>query len=125
MLDVLISGGRVVDGTGAPARSADVGLRDGRIAAIGTIDEPATRTVDASGRIVSPGFVDVHTHYDGQMQWDPWCSISGWHGVTSVALGNCGFGFAPVRPEERERSMLTMSRKIWLTANSPISTGSN
>ena len=66
--------------------------------------------LDADGLIVAPGFVDLHTHYDAQIQWDPWCTISGWHGVTSVALGNCGFGFAPVRPTERERAMLTMSR---------------
>ena len=66
--------------------------------------------IDADGAIVCPGFVDLHTHYDAQIRWDPWCTISGWHGVTSVVLGNCGFGFAPVRPDFRERSMLTMVR---------------
>jgi N-acyl-D-amino-acid deacylase len=109
--DVLIRGGTVVDGTRFPAFTADVGIRDGRIAAIGRLPAAgARRVLDADGAIVAPGFVDLHTHYDAQIQWDPWCSISGWHGVTSVALGNCGFGFAPVHPEQRERAMLTMSR---------------
>ena len=70
----------------------------------------ATKTIDATGLIVAPGFVDLHTHYDAQIYWDPYCSISGWHGVTSAVIGNCGFGFAPVRPDERDRSMLTMTR---------------
>jgi N-acyl-D-aspartate/D-glutamate deacylase len=109
--DVLIRGGTVVDGTRVPAFPADVAIRAGRIAKIGRIARAsAARVLDADGLIVAPGFVDLHTHYDAQIQWDPWCSISGWHGVTSVALGNCGFGFAPVRPAERERAMLTMSR---------------
>ena len=109
--DVLIRGGTVVDGTRFPAFTADVGVRGGRIDAIGKLSGAAARRVlDADGLVVAPGFVDLHTHYDAQIQWDPWCSISGWHGVTSVALGNCGFGFAPVHPAERERAMLTMSR---------------
>ena len=66
--------------------------------------------IDASGLNVAPGFVDLHTHYDSQVFWDPYCSISGWHGVTSVAIGNCGFGFAPCKPEDQDRAMLTMSR---------------
>jgi N-acyl-D-amino-acid deacylase len=110
-LDLVISGGTVVDGTRFPAFRADVGIRGGRIAEIGRIAKSrAKRALDADGLIVAPGFVDLHTHYDAQIQWDPWCTISGWHGVTSVALGNCGFGFAPVHPDERERAMLTMSR---------------
>jgi N-acyl-D-aspartate/D-glutamate deacylase len=109
--DVLIRGGTVVDGTRAPRRTADVAIRAGRIVRIGRLARTdAERVLDADGLVVAPGFVDLHTHYDAQIQWDPWCSISGWHGVTSVALGNCGFGFAPVRPAERERAMLTMSR---------------
>ena len=66
--------------------------------------------VDASGKIVAPGFVDLHTHYDSQVFWDPWCTMSGWHGVTSVVIGNCGFGFAPCRPEDQDRAMLAVSR---------------
>ena len=108
--DLCIRGGTVVDGTRAPRRTADVGIRDGRIVALGEVRGTARRTIDAQGRIVAPGFVDLHTHYDAQIRWDPWCTISGWHGVTSVVLGNCGFGFAPVRPEFRDRSMLMMTR---------------
>jgi N-acyl-D-aspartate/D-glutamate deacylase len=110
-LEILIRGGTVVDGTGLPKFTADVGIRGGLIAEIGRIDAArADRVLDADGLVVAPGCVDLHTHYDAQIQWDPWCSISGWHGVTSVVLGNCGFGFAPVRPPDRERAMLTMSR---------------
>ena len=110
--DVLIRGGTVVDGTRVPRFNADLGIKDGRIAQIGGQMSPADadQVLDADGLIVAPGFVDLHTHYDAQIQWDPYCTISGWHGVTSVVLGNCGFGFAPVRPEERDRAMLTMSR---------------
>jgi N-acyl-D-aspartate/D-glutamate deacylase len=109
--DLHIKGGTVVDGTRAPRRQADVWIRDGKIAQIGG-QAPgfAKRTIDADGLIVAPGFVDLHTHYDAQIRWDPYCTISGWHGVTSVVLGNCGFGFAPVKPDFRERSMLTMTR---------------
>ena len=80
-----------------------------RLAAGWTRPTP-TRSSTPTARSSPPGFVDLHTHYDAQIQWDPYCTISGWHGVTSVVLGNCGFGFAPVRPEERDRAMLTMSR---------------
>ena len=110
-LDLLICGGTVVDGTGIPKYTADVGIADGRITEIGRIDRArAKRVVDADGLVVAPGHIDLHTHYDAQIQWDPWCTISGWHGVTTVVLGNCGFGFAPVRPEARERAMKTMER---------------
>jgi N-acyl-D-aspartate/D-glutamate deacylase len=88
-----------------------VAIRGGRIAKLGRIAPgDAAQVLDAAGMIVAPGFVDLHTHYDAQVFWDPYCSLSGWHGVTSVVIGNCGFGFAPVRPEERERSMLSMTR---------------
>jgi len=109
--DVVIRGGMVVDGTRLPRYQADVGIKDGKIAKIGKLKaNSGKRVIDATGQIVAPGFVDLHTHYDAQLFWDPYCSISSWHGVTSVVIGNCGFGFAPVKPEMRDRSMLTMTR---------------
>jgi N-acyl-D-aspartate/D-glutamate deacylase len=110
--DTLLKGGTVIDGLKSGRYVADVGIKDGRIHSIsgGIPSNSATRVLDASGLIVAPGFIDLHTHYDSQVYWDPWCSISSWHGVTSVGIGNCGFGFAPCRPENRDRAMLTMSR---------------
>ncbi len=109
--DILIKNGTVVDGTRVPRYRADVWIRDGKIAQIGGRSPGfAKEVIDADGLIVAPGFVDLHTHYDAQIRWDPYCTISGWHGVTSVVLGNCGFGFAPVKPDFRERSMLMMTR---------------
>ncbi len=109
--DLVLKGGTVFDGLRTPRFKADVGIKDGRIATIGSIDAAdGAEVVDASGRHVAPGFVDLHTHYDSQVFWDPWCTISGWHGVTSVVIGNCGFGFAPCRPEDQDRAMLTVSR---------------
>jgi len=110
MFDVLISGGTVVDGSGAPARRADLGLRNGRIATIGSLSGPARETIDASGRIVSPGFVDVHTHYDAQVFWDSTLSPSLYHGVTTIIGGNCGFSIAPLTPEAGEYLMRMLAR---------------
>jgi len=111
LYDLHIKGGTVVDGSRAPRRQADVWIKDGKIAQVGgQAQGSAKQTIDADGLIVAPGFIDLHTHYDAQIRWDPYCTISGWHGVTSVVLGNCGFGFAPVAPDFRERSMLTMTR---------------
>ncbi|HUA34520.1 MAG TPA: amidohydrolase family protein [Candidatus Binataceae bacterium] len=100
--DLLIKNGTVVDGTGAPRFRADVAVAGDRIAEIGQISEGAKRTIDASDLIVSPGFVDPHTHYDAQICWDPLISCTSWHGITSVVMGNCGVGVAPCKPEARE-----------------------
>ena len=96
MYDTIIRGGLVVDGTGAPSQTADIGIKHGLIAAIGKIDDPANRVVDADGALVTPGWVDAHTHYDGQVTWDDKLEGSASNGVTTVVMGNCGVGFAPV-----------------------------
>ena len=100
--DLLIKNGTVVDGTGAARVRADVAIKDGTIAEIGKVSGGAQRTIDAGELIVAPGFVDPHTHYDAQICWDPLITLSSWHGVTSVVMGNCGVGIAPCRPEVRE-----------------------
>ena len=102
MLDTVIRGGRIVDGTGRPVFHGDLGIRDGRIAAVGGKLGPAKQDIDADGALVTPGWVDVHTHFDGQATWDPYLSPSTDHGVTSVVMGNCGVGFAPVAPDRRD-----------------------
>lgn len=103
--DLLIRNGLVIDGTGAPGRHADVAVTDGRIVEIGKLTGSARRTIDASDCVVSPGFIDPHTHYDAQICWDGAVTPSSWHGVTSVVMGNCGVGIAPCRPESREVAM--------------------
>ena len=100
--DLVIAGGTVVDGTGAPPRLADVAVDGDRITAVGSDVGGARRHVDADGAVVTPGFVDVHTHYDGQATWDERMTPSAWHGVTTVVMGNCGVGFAPVRPSDHD-----------------------
>ena len=109
--DLVIRDGMIVDGTRMPRFRGDLGIKNGRIAKIGRLrSSDGAKVVDASGMIVAPGVVDLHTHYDAQLFWDPSCSISSWHGVTSIVIGNCGFGFAPVHADGRERAMLTMTR---------------
>lgn len=101
--DLVIRGGTVVDGTGAPRRIADVAIDGETITAVGVVPGKGRTEIDASGHIVTPGWVDIHTHYDGQVSWDPYLSPSCWHGVTTVVMGNCGVGFAPVKPHFRDR----------------------
>ena len=109
--DLVIRGGTIVDGRGLPRYKADLAVKDGRIAKIsGRIPAGGAREIDASGCIVAPGAVDLHTHYDAQLNWDPYCSLSGWFGVTSLTIGQCGFGFAPTKPEDRELNMRMMNR---------------
>ena len=109
--DLVIRNGTILDGRRTPRFVADIGIRDGVISSIGRIGAGGgAEEIDAKDLMVAPGVVDLHTHYDSQVYWDPWCAISGYHGVTSVVIGNCGFGFAPVREDARDRAMLTMAR---------------
>lgn len=108
--DIRINGGSIVDGSGDPAYQGDIGIRDGKITAIGKLQGDAARSIDAGGLTVAPGFVDVHTHYDAQLIWDRMLSVSPWHGVTTVVMGNCGFTVAPTRREHRELIMQTLEK---------------
>jgi N-acyl-D-amino-acid deacylase len=100
--DLVIRNGTLIDGTGSAPHTGDVAIQDGRIAAVGQVSGPAARTLDADGHAVTPGFVDIHTHYDGQATWDPQLAPSCYHGVTTAVMGNCGVGFAPVRPDQHD-----------------------
>jgi N-acyl-D-aspartate/D-glutamate deacylase len=115
-LDLVVRGGTVVDGTGAPATSADVGVRDGIIVAVGDVDDSADRVLDASGLLVTPGFIDIHTHYDAQLHWDPTASPASWHGVTTLMTGNCGFTLAPSKPEDVPWLLQMLSRVEGMSA---------
>src|SRR5579875_89385 len=108
--DVKIDGGLILDGSGRPGVQGSVAIKDRRIVAVGDAPGAAARTIDASGLIVAPGFVDIHTHYDAQVMWDRMLTVSPWHGVTTVVMGNCGFGVAPTRPEHRGQIMRTLEK---------------
>jgi N-acyl-D-aspartate/D-glutamate deacylase len=110
MLDIALTGGTVVDGTGADSVQADVGIRDGRIVAVGDLEEGAHRTIDVTGKVVAPGFVDPHTHYDAQLHWDSLATPSSWHGVTSVIGGNCGFTLAPLKGSDADFTRRMMAQ---------------
>src|SRR5262245_6012902 len=115
--DLVVRGGRIVDGTGMPSYTADVAVREGRIARVGRVTESAKRTIDADGCVVAPGFIDVHTHYDAQLHWEPTASPASWHGVTTVLTGNCGFTLAPARPEDTGWLALMLSRVEGMSAD--------
>ena len=122
MLDTLIRGGTVVDGTGAPAFTGDVGIRADRIVAVGTVHEEAREEIDADGALVTPGFIDLHTHYDGQVTWDDTLEPSATNGITSVVLGNCGVGFAPVHPKDHD-ALIDMMEGVEDIPGSALSVG--
>ena len=109
-LDILIQGATIVDGTGRPRYQGDIAIKEGSIVAVGKTAESASRVVNAAGLVAAPGFWDVHTHYDAQLLWDPLASSSVWHGTTSIVIGNCGFGIAPVRPEDQEYTVRSLAR---------------
>jgi N-acyl-D-aspartate/D-glutamate deacylase len=122
MHDLLIKGGTVVDGTGEPGRTADVAITDGIVTEVGRVNELARETVDADGALVTPGFVDVHTHFDGQVTWDPLLTPTCWHGVTTVVMGNCGVGFAPVQ-EDRHDWLIGLMEGVEDIPGAALSTG--
>ena len=108
--DLKILGGTIIDGSGDARRQGDIGVQNGKIVALGEALGEAQHTIEAHGRVVCPGFVDIHTHYDAQLLWDPALTISPWHGVTTAVMGNCGFGVAPMRPADRKGNMKTLEK---------------
>src|ERR1700757_773450 len=112
--ELLIKNGRVIDGSGIPAFRGDIGVRNGKIAEIGKRRGSAQRTIDAQEAVVAPGFIDTHCHYDAQVTWDPLCTFSCYHGVTTVIMGNCSLALAPVRPgtEEKLEEFMSMVEAI-------------
>ena len=110
MLDLVIRDAQLIDGTGADRQRGSLGIQDGRIVALGDVEEQAARVIDAGGAIVAPGFVDIHTHYDAQVLWDPMLRPSSDHGATTVFAGNCGFSVAPLRPETSDYLMRMLAR---------------
>ncbi len=122
MIDLLIRGGTIVDGTGVPQATGDVGIDGDTIVAVGTVDEPAREVIDADGAIVTPGFLDLHTHYDGQVTWDDALEPSATNGITTVVVGNCGVGFAPVRPTDHA-SLIDMMEGVEDIPGSALSVG--
>src|SRR3954468_275033 len=122
MLDYLIKGGTIVDGSGGSPAAGDVGVRDGQIVAVGGVKESARDVIDADGALVTPGFIDLHTHYDGQVTWDDALEPSATNGITTIVLGNCGVGFAPVRPADHE-SLIDMMEGVEDIPGSALSDG--
>lgn len=122
MLDLVIRGGTTVDGTGVPGASGDVGIRDGQIVAVGKVEEQAREVIEADGALVTPGFFDLHTHYDGQVTWDDALEPSATNGISTIVLGNCGVGFAPVRPADHE-SLIDMMEGVEDIPGSALSVG--
>ena len=122
MFDTVIRGGTIVDGTGAAPFSGDVAITDGRIVEVGTVDGSARREIDADGAVVTPGFIDLHTHYDGQVTWDDALEPSATNGITTIVLGNCGVGFAPVRPADHD-SLIDMMEGVEDIPGSALSVG--
>ena len=102
MHDLVIRKGTIIDGSGTDRFSGDIAIDKDRIVALGNVEQKGEKEIDATGMLVTPGWVDVHTHYDGQATWDPIMAPSSWHGVTTVVMGNCGVGFAPVRPGDEQ-----------------------